>query len=275
MKLFNRAIDIHRSDGTVCLLLSTGKFIWRNTIEKCWKIYRNKKYRLKYGSAAPDSNELIYVNPKNIEYMIVPALRYEYPRTGTYVLNGDWDERPICTDYFSTKEFKQENNEPALLPFSEYGLYRSIERRYEDNVSWEDTEWYQYYISNLEDTQYNSVEEVNEKFKAIDELYEKIESEGYKTQRELNESSETKLTLSDSMDEILIDIGRNGQLLFEDGRHRLAIAKVMELEEIPVKILVRHTEWQKLRSRIASQETEFHTQNQSNISRTHPDIQQL
>jgi len=43
--------------------------------------------------------------------------------------------------------------------------------------------------------------------------------------------------------EITINIGRNGDFFFQDGRHRLAIAKVLNIKTVPVKILVRHKLW--------------------------------
>lgn len=43
--------------------------------------------------------------------------------------------------------------------------------------------------------------------------------------------------------EVLVDIGRDGSLLLGNGRHRLAIAKLLEVDAIPVGVLVRHADW--------------------------------
>lgn len=48
-------------------------------------------------------------------------------------------------------------------------------------------------------------------------------------------------------DEVTVSIGRHGDLLFSDGAHRLAIAKLLGIQEIPVKIAVRHPEWIRFR----------------------------
>ena len=50
-------------------------------------------------------------------------------------------------------------------------------------------------------------------------------------------------------DEIIISIGRNGDLLFSDGAHRLAIAKLLNIHKIPAKIAVRHKLWIKFRKK--------------------------
>lgn len=45
------------------------------------------------------------------------------------------------------------------------------------------------------------------------------------------------------INEILVDVGRDGELLLVDGRHRLSIAKILGLDEIPVVKHVRHEQW--------------------------------
>jgi SAM-dependent methyltransferase len=44
-------------------------------------------------------------------------------------------------------------------------------------------------------------------------------------------------------DEITVCIGRYGDLLFSDGAHRLAIAKILNLPRVPIKVAVRHRDW--------------------------------
>jgi hypothetical protein len=46
--------------------------------------------------------------------------------------------------------------------------------------------------------------------------------------------------------EIYVNIGRDGTLFFNfNSRHRLAISKILELAKIPVRVFVRHEQWQK------------------------------
>jgi 2-polyprenyl-3-methyl-5-hydroxy-6-metoxy-1,4-benzoquinol methylase len=51
-------------------------------------------------------------------------------------------------------------------------------------------------------------------------------------------------------DNVVISIGRQGDLLFTDCKHRFAIARILGLEKIPVKICKRHREWVKFREEI-------------------------
>lgn len=51
-------------------------------------------------------------------------------------------------------------------------------------------------------------------------------------------------------DEITISIGRYGDMLFSNGAYRLAIAKLLDVKQMPVKVVVRHPGWMLLRERL-------------------------
>lgn len=53
---------------------------------------------------------------------------------------------------------------------------------------------------------------------------------------------------------MLVDVGRDGTLLFVNGRHRLAIAKLLDVDAIPVGVLVRHADWIAHRDAVADGE---------------------
>jgi 2-polyprenyl-3-methyl-5-hydroxy-6-metoxy-1,4-benzoquinol methylase len=73
----------------------------------------------------------------------------------------------------------------------------------------------------------------------MEKLYYSIMENGYKTQRELGSKN--------VFDEIRIQIGRKGELLFEEGFHRLVVAQMLNLEKIPVVVYRRHKAWANLR----------------------------
>jgi hypothetical protein len=52
--------------------------------------------------------------------------------------------------------------------------------------------------------------------------------------------------------EIVVDVGRDGDLLLVSGKHRLFLARVLELDTVPVAFLVRHANWMQTRRVIAS-----------------------
>ena len=85
-----------------------------------------------------------------------------------------------------------------------------------------------------------SKEEVLQRCHEIDDLHHKIKQEGYKTQKELG-TYDSKLDQLGN--EIQVDVGRDGSLLFVEGRHRLSIAKILDIDEVPVIIVCRHKGW--------------------------------
>ena len=80
------------------------------------------------------------------------------------------------------------------------------------------------------------------RYKHIDKLFHDITEKGYMTQKELG-------TLKPD-DEITLAIDRNGKFLIRNGMARLAIAKVLGLNTIPVIVTKRHYQWAKFRKEV-------------------------
>ena len=138
------------------------------------------------------------------------------------VIEGDWDK----------------NNEV----FTDRLLYSSIEMRFNDGCEWSQTPIYyraQAYLRNNETWKGVKSGNLNERFNQIDNLYNKIKQNGFKSQAELSTG------YPPHFDEIKVNIGRDGELIYDtDGAHRLSIAKVLNIDSIPVMPLVRHPEWE-------------------------------
>jgi len=149
------------------------------------------------------------------------------------IQDGDWDLRepevpPI--------------DQPYGKQFQEMPRYKSLERHFVDGVPWEETMLYEKLMRLVEsDTVEMTRSGIQTQLEAFDRLFETIQQNGYRSQLELSTKSDTYLGAV--LDEVLVDIGRDGQLLFVDGRHRLSIAKILGIDEIPVTVLVRHQQW--------------------------------
>lgn len=146
------------------------------------------------------------------------------------VYGGDWDK----------SDFK----------FTDLKAYKAIEDRIKNNVLWEDTEFYREILEriNAGETPWSckSKKDLDEHFQYLDELIESIKEKGYRNNKDIN----TKDQAYKDNREITVNIGRDGEFLFQDGRHRLAIAKVFGIERIPVQVLVRHKRWQEFRQKV-------------------------
>lgn len=183
-----------------------------------------KSCSLKYGY------KLTYVNPDRIKYALPNAqLGEKFGNIGA-VEDGDWDLKgrvPFDSNksFIALKEHFTNGTPLSKIKIYYNTILNSIEK---GEVLWG----------------CKTKDELDDRCKKIDELYYNIKAEGYKTQKELGNSV--------YLDEITVNVGRNGELLFEDGQHRLAIAKILGLKSISVIITKRHYQWVKFKNEVIS-----------------------
>lgn len=186
--------------------------------------------------------ELIWVKPSEIKYALTQESKnWNEGRFMPRIRDGNWD--------------KDKEN------FENYSVFTSIKSRIENESPWEKTRLYKENIElirNNKKGRYNTTteEELKEALNKIDRLYETIKENGYKRAEKANKKTKVSPTTKgnlelDNFHDIAVSIGRDGEILFEDGRHRLAIAKVLDIDEIPVRVLVRHRKWQDKRNEIS------------------------
>ncbi|MWV65235.1 hypothetical protein GRS48_10450 [Halorubrum sp. JWXQ-INN 858] len=167
--------------------------------------------------------DIIYINPNQICRSTGRVGAYEYRRADVgIVLDGNWDKEGTT---YHKKRF-----------------YESIQRRFDHGIDWECTTLAEYKKSN--DKEFDSYTE------RIEDLCYDMKENGYKSQEELSEKPYS-IPLSKDLywDEIAVDIGRDGEFLWVDGRHRLAIAQYLNIKQIPVVVIARHQKWHDKSSR--------------------------
>ena len=76
----------------------------------------------------------------------------------------------------------------------------------------------------------------------IDRLYESIKEEGYRSHVDLGKPVTNEIT---------VNIARDGSLIQSvGGKNRITLAKLLDLEEIPVCVFARHSQWEDKRQSI-------------------------
>lgn len=231
------------------------------------------KYRMKYRKAAPYSYNIIQVPVDEINYLITPRFR-ELNRYCTYIRGGDWDIRKCRHNLMLTSHYHPvKKQKRCIYPIQRYGLFKSSKKHFIDNASWGETKFFNWMQSknNPGLQKYKS-----KRFNEYDRLHKKIKMSGYKTQSELrsvDNKNKPYLLLSKLTpdDEILINIGRDGKMFLDDGRHRFIIAKLLSVEYVPARVLVRHKYWQSKREIIANGEM----RGLAPKFRNHPDIRNM
>jgi hypothetical protein len=137
--------------------------------------------------------------------------------------------------------------------FSELDFYRSYEERARKGTSWEQLPYYHRVLGQIENGivkwSCKSKQDLDERCKMLDRIFNDMKHDGYRS-RELQGKERDRKSLFDEADEISVNIGRHGDLIFNNGRHRLTLAKVAGLKEVPVTITVRHSKWEELKQEI-------------------------
>jgi len=253
------------------LLFKPARFLAKKMKFKAEMKKRQTIYQLKYGQAAPDPSDVIYLDPNAIEFVLVPRFQIDMKKKGSYIIGGNWDINNKTKDlmYVGNYEDWTDRDNRGIIKIEDYGLYKSFREHFCHDISWEETEFYHWILDNMNKRiyRYESEDIIHKRLNEIDKLYKKIKQNGYKTQKDLSDTSKS----SQYYDEILVNIGRDGRFILDDGRHRLIIAKILDLHKIPVRIFVRHSRWQNIRHQIANKDVNLNKYTNSN----HPDINNL
>ena len=214
------------------------------------------QYKLKYGSAFPAPSKIIYVNPTNIEYKLTPFFWKELNTRTTHVKNGEWDA--------NRSEFNYSSDNRMLFKIENWTLYTSMQEHFLKGKAWKETEEYKRKSKSMDS------ENLDEYFQKIDDLYESIRRDGYKMQKHLGDSGSNHR--KSWHHECAINICRDGTMALDDGRHRFCLAKLLQIESIPVRIFVRHSGWMDIIKEIDNSPSVNCLSERARKNLTHPDI---
>lgn len=283
MSKIKRFCSRYKNKGIKPAIIATQKYIKKRANLKFHTVdygINNLKLKRKYGNSLADPFDLIYIDPTEVDYLLVPRF-VEPSHIWTSVCDGNWDisysDKKV--NFMGTREGYQHDNH-ILINFDNFTFYSSIRRHFKDKVPWENTEIYNFFIENNISNRYSNEKNIRQQLSKLDWLYNSIKEEGYKTQRELR--SEDNLQLKPNQifknpeaAEVWVHIGRDGKVIFCTGRHRFSIAKILELEKIPVKVHVRHKSWQDLRHTISSAESKDQLSKEQTRYLDHPDLHDI
>ncbi len=193
-----------------------------------WHRLRRRVRPQRYTDADPLA--VLRIAPERIERSLLETAPNR-PQWGR-VVDGDWDERSE--------------------PFDDRRVPRGLEQRFDEGKAWEDTALYDAYVDQLERFgnawEYTTIADFDRRCQEVEQLYESIQRDGYREQAELQDKGKT---VGVRADEINVDIGRDGTIYWRAyGQHRLAIAKLLAVELVPVVVQRRHREWQRVRDRV-------------------------
>ena len=206
------------------------------------------RYRLAAGEdAVPDPDTVFWIDPQRIRLHTnysdgVPAAPedrvFDPDADRGGVRDGDWDL--------------------AEFEFRQLEVYRALEDVISGHRGWEETPFYRTLAKGLgsgtNPWSIHSQQDLTARCRYLDELIASVRGQGYKLAHEVCLPGEAPGLEKHERhgSEINVNIGRDGLYLFQDGRHRLAIAQILGIESVPVKVLVRHRKWVAFRRHLQS-----------------------
>ncbi len=230
-------------------------------LAKLWRFKLLMKLRsVSRDKAIPDSETIYWIDPARIEYCTSDnkEIHGSEKASGENNPMQDLGEQVFDRVKYKGKTFAGDWD-ISQHRFDELEVYKALEQHILRDVAWEQTDFYQTIAANINqgDVFWSCATEAEfrERCEYLERLVVSIKKQGYKLNSEVVIEGDDPQALAKHKDigsEILVNIGRGGEYLFQDGRHRLAIAKILGIESIPVKVLLRHTQWQELREHLSA-----------------------
>lgn len=229
-----------------------------NNIRKHQQL-KSKRAKLAAGGQifAFDPDRIYRIDPTQIRFRTQGA-RNKFDHAGA-VMDGDWDIWGVRWDDHDQVRWLQEHFRDGV-PWEETAYYKAC-KRYIETKEWipphsGSGETLRHLVlaehagpdDDILDTSYlRDLTTLDARCRELDSLYQSIKEKGIVEQRELLGGNPDPIKRRDN---IIIGIGREGDLLFTDGKHRFTIAHILGLHDIPVRVFQRHKQWVDFRNEI-------------------------
>ncbi len=192
-------------------------------------IYRRGKWLWLNLASRGRINELMLIEPATVRVGQTPESQFPPKRFLGGYRDGDWDRR--------------------VIPVESHLLYQSYVQHFQGGTPWEDTPFYAFALESIEQGrpfrgEYDTPEALLRRFEKCDRLYDTIREEGYKSNHQLYREGKLNNILA-LMDEVTVNLARDGSLILNDGWHRFATARLLNIPSIPARVCARHSELRK------------------------------
>lgn len=206
--------------------------------------------------APTDPWTFVHVDPSAVERFTVVSLR---SGLGS-VHDGDWDRPANCRRIDDTH------------------IHEGLTQRFKQGRDWTETLYYGHAIERIEDDgEHKGVESVGELreglLPALDDLYADIRDEGYRPNRGVVYDEPEDADYIHDLEPMVL-VGREGEIIWTEGFHRLVLAALAGVDTIPVYVLRRHEAWQRVRDALAGTTPEERPPELDQHT-THPDVRDL
>lgn len=190
------------------------------------------------GDRLPDPRTVYLIDPFRIERCT--ALRNPSPDP------EDW----VFAQHPAPKPVQPGDWDDSALRVADLRICRAVQARIQLGTPWQQSDYYEMALAQIDAGRVlwgcHSRSEFDQRMAGLDRLIDAMQRDGYRLQANMATNTSPDTSLGQA--EVLVNVGRSGEPLFQDGRHRLAIARALSLKTIAVQVLVRHAEWQGFRA---------------------------
>jgi len=249
----SRAVGKWREDGFLALLSTT--------LDRARRVTNRRRIRRTYRRTSL-GDAVIDVDPESITHFLIEG---RHPATSYRVAKGLVTKHELSKAYFPIPLFEGRvvpgEWDRHRKPYRFDRVYRAFADRYLEGVDWMETEYAQHML--LLGELYD-VEDVRQRLDTCESLHRSMVREGYEPS-------------SDPTRNVPVNVGRDGTLIFNnwEGHHRLALAKLLGIDRIPVFVVVRHERWEELREEVAAADAIGDLGDRATRQLDHPDVRPL
>jgi len=264
----------------------------RNTMVKSDRHKGWTRFKLLVSSSLEDRFSILFRLLRNMWCNII-ILRYKWQGKKLVRDNGNeldadrvYQVDPERILYCSLIEFTSREDKGKIIgggwdrlekQFDALDVYIALKERFIEGKGWQETLHYRRILEEIRNGIFRwglkNNTELDEMCSSLDSLFQNIKTNGLESELQ-SLPRESNYHLAQIDDEITVNIGRYGDLLLNAGTYRLAMAKLLGIPKVPVRIIARHPEWVKFRNQIVLYaRTQPHGKLYQTIA--HPDLQDL
>jgi hypothetical protein len=186
------------------------------------KIYHQTRWICYSTITGGRAGKIYIINPAAIVDGQLP--HNQFPRRARrLVRGGEWDREVIAIE--------------------DHSVYKSMFDHFVGGMPWDETVHYREALELLEAGKNfrggQSRDEIESFFADWDLLYRNIEKHGFRSNGDLYREGVIDNPCR-RLDEVTVNLSRDGVPLLNDGWHRFCIARILKISPIPVRILARH-----------------------------------
>jgi hypothetical protein len=195
---------------------------------------------------------MLEIDPQDIRYVQFPELwTYGAGRGRPLAVErrpGDWDRVEAGAQVAWSGRYEDRGAPSRMVPIEQFGFYEACLARFRSGASWSETGWYRWLIGRIEAGErvrrYESLDVVQARLAFLDRMYADIAQEGYRSARARQDDGPGGLPRwlrrPPEWDEPVVNLGREGRIAIEDGRHRLCLARIAGAPRVRVRVGAIH-----------------------------------